>query len=421
MFLSTAQGTIPPEKRSRRMVTPRRDLRTGKTYWEAKRRRTPKPTVTLEDFYDAVVVGAGISGALVAERLTRRKRRVLVCDKRIPAAGSTAASTALIQWEIDVPLTMLERKIGKQKARDVYKASFAAVKDLLRTVQHLKLSCDLRKRDTLLLAGNSMNPNALKREAATRKRTGLPSTFYAGKNGAELFGLDTGGLIVSKGNCELDPVALADALLVLAQKRGAHLAFPAEVASVDATSSGVFIRFADDRVIACRKLLFCTGYEAIPSVPKSKYDLVSTWALATNRIGQVPWKDKALIWQAADPYLYMRTTDDGRIIAGGEDASFTDPKRRDALIPAKTRAILRKLHHLFPHLQLRADYAWAGTFAESPSGLPIIGPVAAYPNVFAVLGSGGNGITFSAIASKIAAEWVAGRDHPLQKLFAPGA
>ena len=48
-----------------------------------------------------LIVGAGITGSLVAERLTRQGLDVIVVDREIPGAGSTAASTSMLLWEID--------------------------------------------------------------------------------------------------------------------------------------------------------------------------------------------------------------------------------------------------------------------------------------------------------------------------------
>ena len=31
-----------------------------------------------------------------------------------------------------------------------------------------------------------------------------------------------------------------------------------------------------------------------------------------------------MIWDTQDPYLYMRTTDDGRFLVGGEDSVYKD-------------------------------------------------------------------------------------------------
>ena len=55
----------------------------------------------------SLVVGMGISGAMMAEALTGERP---FGDLHRPARadeGSTAATTALVQFEIDQPLTML--------------------------------------------------------------------------------------------------------------------------------------------------------------------------------------------------------------------------------------------------------------------------------------------------------------------------
>lgn len=53
-----------------------------------------------------------------------------------------------------------------------------------------------------------------------------------------------------------------------------------------------------------------------------------------------------MIWEASDPYLYLRTTPEGRIICGGEDEEFTDEEKRNALIPAKVTRLRSKLRRL---------------------------------------------------------------------------
>ena len=56
--------------------------------------------------------------------------------------------------------------------------------------------------------------------------------------------------------------------------------------------------------------------------------------------------------------------------AGGEDEAFSDAEKRDALLPKKTAAIARKAKQLFPQADFAADFAWTGSFGESPTGLP---------------------------------------------------
>ena len=116
-----------------------------------------------------------------------------------------------------------------------------------------------------------------------------------------------------------------------------------------------------------------------------------------------------MIWEAADPYLYVRTTPDGRVICGGEDEEFSDEEKRDALLARKTATLQRKLKQLLPNIDTRIDFAWTGSFGQSSTGLPTIGPVPRMPNCWAALGYGGNGTTYSRIAADVIAGALAGR------------
>ena len=74
-----------------------------------------------------LVIGAGITGAMVADALRDSGLQVVVVDRRGPAKGSSTASTALVQYEIDMPLTKLARKIGQREAERAWRRSRLAV------------------------------------------------------------------------------------------------------------------------------------------------------------------------------------------------------------------------------------------------------------------------------------------------------
>ena len=129
------------------------------------------------------------------------------------------------------------------------------------------------------------------------------------------------------------------------------------------------------------------------------------------------WPSRCLIWEAADPYLYVRTSTDGRVIVGGLDGEFADEARRDALIPRKTAALERKLAALLPGVDATADRAWAGCFGESRTGLPAIGRIPGARNCHVVMGFGGNGITFAAVAAQYLQRTLRGLPDPDADLF----
>src|ERR1700704_3298784 len=96
------------------MITAQGNLRTGHSLWQQMRApRVPYAALTRDVRTDVLIVGGGISGAMIAEELARAGLETVVVDRRRPPQGSTAASTALVQYEIDTPLVELRRKIGE--------------------------------------------------------------------------------------------------------------------------------------------------------------------------------------------------------------------------------------------------------------------------------------------------------------------
>ena len=108
-----------------------------------------------------------------------------------------------------------------------------------------------------------------------------------------------------------------------------------------------------------------------------------------------------MLWESARPYTYIRTTSDNRIIIGGKDEVFYSPGKRDKLLKAKSKQLVKSFNKIYPDLKFIPDYNWTGTFAETKDGLPYIGKHKAHPNCYFSLCYGGNGITFSLIAAEL--------------------
>jgi len=88
------------------------------------------------------------------------------------------------------------------------------------------------------------------------------------------------------------------------------------------------------------------------------------------------------------------------VICGGEDDELLEAAVREARLPGKAKALVKKLEALLPGRAFEIDCAWAGTFAETADGLPFIGPHGSFRGGFLRLGYGGNGITFGLIAAR---------------------
>ncbi len=177
-----------------------------------------------------------------------------------------------------------------------------------------------------------------------------------------------------------------------------------------ATGSGVTAR--------AKWIVFATGYEVVEVLKRDIVNLNSSFAFVSEPLETFPgWWEKCLLWETARPYIYIRTTVDGRAIVGGEDASYRNPLRRDAALKKKAAKLEKRFREMFPAIDLQPAYAWAGTFGETKDGLAYIGSVSELPRCFFTLGFGGNGITYSVIAAEIVRDAIQGRKHPDARLF----
>ncbi len=358
---------------------------------------------------DVVIVGAGISGAFMAHALAARFDKVVVVDRRAPAHGSTLASTALLQWEIDTPLSELRGKIGAAKAARAWRRSYRATQDLVALVRTENIRCGLVRRNSLYLAGNDMGSRGLEDEAKARKRAGLPGDYLDKAALQEQFGIDRTGAIHSSDSATANPVQLATGLLRRAMAEGVKLYSPVTIRDVVATKHGVILD-TGEHFVEARHAVFCTGYELLKGLPRKGTKITSSWAIATRPRAHYPrWLDETLVWEASDPYLYMRSTPDGRLVIGGEDEDIDLASYRARSIARKSARLAAKAKALIPDLQLSVSHRWTGAFGESDDGLPIIDAVPDMPNCFAVMGFGGNGTIYSMIASQIVPSLLKGR------------
>lgn len=395
------------------------DLHTGKTVWMAYRAPSvPTGKLTRDVQCDVLVVGMGISGAVIAEALAAAGHSVVAIDRRRPMAGSTSATTALVQYEIDQPLTTLTRQIGTDKAKRAWRRSRLAVSNLHGRIADLDINCRAGLRPSLYLAGNVMTPSDLKTEAEARRAIGINCRYLTKSAVMDEFGIDRQAAILSQGNIALDPRRLTAGMLLRARQRGARLYQHAEITHIETAADGVTACTGSGAMIRSQFLVLATGFELFDIVPPKKHRIISTWAMATKPQPKAIWPRQAFIWEASDPYLYLRATDDGRVICGGEDEDFSDEERRDAMMAIKIEAIRKKLGKLLPDIDTTPDYTWAGSFGATDTGLPYIGAIPRHPRILAVMGYGGNGITYSQLASEIITTTLAGKDDADADLFA---
>jgi glycine/D-amino acid oxidase-like deaminating enzyme len=392
-------------------------LRTEGSLWEHLRApRVPYQAQTRDLTADVLIVGGGITGAMIADMLVAAGLDTIIVDRRGPTKGSTVASTALVQYEIDTPLSELTRKIGKDDAVRAWRRSRLAVTSLHAFLRERGIAA--QSRDSLYLSGNQLGARELAHEAELRQAAGLVTTFLTRADLNDRFAIARSAALLGFDNLTINPREIAARLLIRAAEAGGRLFAPVDIVDIRRTRPSVVATTRDGKKVRCRHLVLASGYEFPKIVPTRGHHITTTWAFATAPQRRRLWPEECLIWEASTPYLYARTTPDGRVLCGGEDGSGSVADHGEAQLARKIARLQRKLGKLFPDLDTDAAFSWAASFGETATGLPTIGEIPGQRNCWVALGYGGNGITYSRIAAEVIRTALTGGTDPDADLYA---
>ena len=395
-------------------------LRSSEPFWLEKNGIVNSyPSLRKDVDTDILIVGGGITGSLIAHQCIKDGYKTVVIDKREIAHGSTSATTSMLQYEIDVPLHELMAQIGVDAAVANYKACSESIDTLGKLSKKIKSQCGFEKKQSLYYAAYKKDIPKLKKEFEARKQNGFLVTWLGADDIQKIYGLiNTHGGILSEQGGNIDAFRLAHDILAHNHKKGLLIFDKTNIEKVTYKKTGVTVKVNDNSTIKAKKIIYCNGFESTEIIKEKFVKLISTFAMVGEQLEDSLDKlEHTLFWNTADPYIYMRTTDDHRLLIGGEDEDYVDPEKRNANIGKKAEKLTKYLGKILPDYDFVNDFAWAGTFGETKDGLPYIGPHKDFPNTYFVLGFGGNGITFSVIGMDIIAALLKGETHPLEMYY----
>lgn len=395
------------------------DIRSNEPFWLVKNGIIHSyPSLRQDLDCEVVIVGGGITGSLMAHACIEKGYHTVLIDKREIANGSTAATTSMLQYEIDVPLYKLIALIGEQGAIASYRACRDAIYKLERLVKEIKSSCAFERKESVYFAGTSKDVKWLRKEYEARGTSGFEVKWLDKHEIKKAYGLVAEGAILSADGGSIDAFCLAHDLLHYNTKKGLQVFDKTELKKVKYEKEYVKLETETGSKITAKNIVYCTGYETQQMLPDKVVNLKSTYAMIGEKDDHnAEVCKKTLFWNTDSPYLYLRTTEDGRLLVGGEDENFKNATRRDLLIGRKEQKLKKTLKKYLPEVTFIADFCWAGTFGETKDGLPYIGRHPKFPHSYFVLGFGGNGITFSVSGMDIITGMMAGSPDLLSQYF----
>lgn len=396
------------------------DLKSNQPFWLLKNGIiTSYPSLKEDLECEVLIVGSGITGSLLAYQMVSEGYNTVLIDKREICTGSSSATTSMLQYEIDIPLFKLQKQIGEVGANLSYKACGKAIDDLEEICEKINSKAGFHRKNSIYFASTKKDSSWLKKEFEARRKIGFDVEWLSSEEISKKYNLQhTYGGILSTQGASVDAFRLAHELLRYATEKGLKIFDKTEMINFRSRKHFNELTTATKNTIKAQKVIFCVGYESVDLIKEKFVNLKSTFAVVSEEnLMKFSHLDETLFWNTDQPYLYMRTTQNGRLLIGGGDENFSNPQKRDRLLEKKEQSILKNLKKWSPKIDFTPDFSWAGTFGETKDGLPYIGTHKKFPNSYFVLGFGGNGITFSVAGMKMASAYLKNQTHPLSEYF----
>jgi glycine/D-amino acid oxidase-like deaminating enzyme len=367
---------------------------------------------------DVCIVGAGITGISTAYRLVQEGKSVVVLDDRSLAAGETRRTTAHLASAFDDRYFRMEGLHGDGGARLIAESHAAAIDLIEVNVRDLEIDCDFERVDGFLFVPPEDQEEILQLEFEACRRAGLDAVEWVDRAPIEAF--DTRRCLRFPRQAQIHPLKYVNSLTRALLDNGGKVYCGAHVDTIEG-GRDTHVTVQDGRIVDSEHIVVATN------TPVNEVVAIHTKQAAYRSyvIGlRVPPLSvtKALFWDTADPYHYVRlqprlgegSSPYDVLIVGGEDHKTGQPAP-----DCQFEKLENWTRQRFPVAQA-VEYRWSGQIMEPVDGVAFIGrnPLEA-KNIYICTGDSGQGMTHGTIASVLITDLIMGRQNSWAKLYDP--
>jgi len=382
--------------------------------WEIGDLSVQLPSLDAELQTDVCIVGAGISGMTTAYLLACEGRSVVVLDDGPIGGGETGRTTAHLSNAFDDRYYEVERLFGEHGARIVAESHTAAIDRTEEIVRSEQIDCDFERLDGYLFVPPDCSNEVLEREIAAARRAGLHDVEWVDR--APISDFDTGRCLRFPRQAQFDPLKYLAGLARAALRHKARI-YPRTHAEEIKGGNPACVTTSNDHKVNAGAVVVATNAAVndsiILSTRESKYRtyVIGAWVPR----GSVT---KALYWDTADPYHYVRIQsvgDEDLLIVGGEDERVGEHDDGDE----RFAELYRWTRKRFPMIG-RIEFCWSGHIVEPTDTVAFIGRMPlSEGNIFVVTGDSGQGMTHGTIAGILLTDLIQGRRNEWSNIYDP--
>lgn len=369
---------------------------------------------------DVIIVGGGITGSILGYYFSKNNIDAVILEKGRIAHGSTSIVTALLEYQLDNIAMELKSYFSIEDILGIYKLGLKALSEVEDFVHEHENNCDFRRTDSLLYTPKDIEKKLLKEEFEIRKNNGFNVEYIDERNNPFLFDVKA-GILSKNGGGKFDPYKFSHELLRISSEKGLRVYENSGVKNVEYTNDGVIAETVYGYKVNGKIIIVATGYDTELFTKRAFGTKYTTFSIATKPINNIDEVYNSLVVRDKNvPYNYIRTTEDKRIIIGGEDVSFTPEINNEKLRNEKYNILEQRLKNIFNNLNIEIEYKFCGAFATTKDNLGFIGKDPNNSKLWYCLGYGANGILFDILGGMMLSKLYLGEEDENLKLFKVG-
>ncbi len=342
---------------------------------------------------DCTVIGAGITGIMIAYELQQRGFSVVVLEADRVASGASACTTAKITSQHGIIYSKIARKIGKDQAKLYFESNQRAVERFEEIIKREKIECEFRRVPAYLYSTKSSY--ALLREE-----------MYATLSGARCIctrdtelPFEVKGALKFENQAQFHPLKFVQAL-----SKNLQIYEKSPVVSVE--EGRVYTQKGEVRtqyiINACHyPFINFPGYYFLRQHQERSYLL----AINTEMQFEGMYLD-------IDSGHSLRSYDGG-VLVGGEKHRTGKNSKGGCYHRLQSFA-----KDLFPNSEI--THAWSNQDIITHDGLPFIGKFSRkHPKMYVATGFNKWGMSLSSVASELIPDLICGKANDYERVYTP--
>ena len=352
--------------------------------------------------YDAIVIGAGISGAATAYHLKKAGAKTLLLERGEPASGGTGKSAAIIRQSYSTPLLV-------RLARASIAMFGSAQAELGRHAGFVQDGyCFVVSAD--MLAG-------AKKNVAMQRELGIVNEWCEGAGFAqhlpEMNPDGVAGIVYEPHGGYADPVQATEAYVAAFRQRGGELRTRTPVRGLIRHADWITGVELDSGPVLANHVVNAAGPWARPLAASADIDLPLRSVREQDTVWQVPAGravPRTSVSMGVDACYYRPLGDNRFIIGRGFPKEYVDVDPYNYKVSADADFIAdvqARVERRFPAFAgMRLIEAYAALYDVTPDWYPFVGPRAGLAGYADFSGGSGHGFKIAPAIARELADWL---------------